>query len=205
MFFYKIPLLLFSHSVMFDSLQPHGLPHARLPCPSPSPQSLFKLMSIESVMASNHLILCLPLLLMLWVFPSIKVFSNELALCISIGQSIGASASTSVLPMNIQGWLPLGLTGLISLLSKGVSRVFSNTTVQKHQFFGTQLSLWSNSHIHSWLLEKPKLWLDGPFVSKVISLLFDTLFRFVTAFLPRSIFLFHGCSHHLQWFWSPRR
>ena len=70
-------------------------------------------------------------------------------------QSIGASTSTSVLPMNIQGWFPLELTGLISLLSKGLSRVFSNTTVLKHQFFGAQLSLWSNSHIHTWLLEKP--------------------------------------------------
>ena len=71
------------------------------------------------------------------------------------GQNIGASASSSVLPMNIQDWFPLGLTGLISLQSKGLSRVFSNTTVQKHQFFSAQLSLWSNSHIHTWLLEKP--------------------------------------------------
>ena len=77
------------------------------------------------------------------------------------GQSIGASASASVLPMNIQNWFPLGLTGLISLQSKELSRVFSNTTVQKHQFFGPQLSLWSNFHIHTWLLEKPQLWLDG--------------------------------------------
>ena len=71
------------------------------------------------------------------------------------GQSIGGSASVSVPLMNIQCWFPLGLTGLISLQSKGLSRVFSNTTVQKHQFFGTQLSLWSNSHNHTWLLEKP--------------------------------------------------
>ena len=71
------------------------------------------------------------------------------------GHNIGASASASVLPMNIQDWFPLGLTGLISLQSKGLSRVFSNTAVQKHQFFGAQLSLWSNSHIHTWLLEKP--------------------------------------------------
>ena len=71
------------------------------------------------------------------------------------GQSIGASASASVLPMNIRGGFPLGLTGLISLLSNGLSRVFSNTTVQKHQFFCAQPSLWSNSHIHTWLLEKP--------------------------------------------------
>ena len=112
--------------------------------------SLFKLMSLELVMPSNHLILCHPLLLMPSIIPSIRVFSNEsflmtLMLFASGGQSIGVSAS--VLPMNIQDWFPLGLTGWISLLSKGLSRVFSSTTVQKHQFFGIQLSLWSNSHI----------------------------------------------------------
>ena len=80
----------------------------------------------------------------------------------TVGQSIGASASaSSVFPMNIQAWFPLGWTGWISLQSKGLSRVFSNTTVQKHQSFGTQSSLWSNSHIHTWLLEKPWLWLCG--------------------------------------------
>ena len=74
---------------------------------------------------------------------------------VSGGQSIGVSASTSVIPMNTQDWSPLGWTGWVSLQSKGLSRVFSNTTVQKHQFFSTHLSLWSNSHIHTWLLEKP--------------------------------------------------
>ena len=83
----------------------------------------------------------------------------------SSGQSIGVSASTSVLPMNTQGWSPLGGTGWISLPSKGLSRV-SNTTVQKHQFFGAQLSLESNSHIHTWPLEKPYPWLDGPLLAK---------------------------------------
>ena len=82
------------------------------------------------------------------------------------GQSIGASASASVLPKNIQDWFPLQLTCLISLQSKGLSRVLSNTTVQKHQFFSSRLSLWSNSHIHMWLLEKPQLWLDGPLLAK---------------------------------------
>ena len=81
------------------------------------------------------------------------------------GQSIGVSASASVLPMNIQDWLPLGWTGLISLQPKGLSRVFSNTTVQKHQFFSVQLSLWSSCHIHTWLLEKPQLWPDGPLLA----------------------------------------
>ena len=99
-----------------------------------------KLMSIESVMPSNHLILCRPLLLLSSLFPSIRVFSNESVFCIG-GQSIGVSASTSVLPMNTQDWSPLGWTDWISLQSKGLSRVFSNTTVQKHQFFGAQLSL----------------------------------------------------------------
>ena len=84
------------------------------------------------------------------IFPSIRVFSNA-----SGGQSIGPSASASVLPMNIQDWFPLGWTGLISLLSKGLSKVFSNTTVQEHKFFGAQPSLWPNSYIHTWLLEKP--------------------------------------------------
>ena len=113
-------------------------------------QSPPKLLAIESVIQSNHLILCRPLLLLPSVFPSIRVFSNE-----SGGQSIGISASTSVFPMNTQDWSPLGWTGWISLQSKGLSRVFSNATVQKHQFFSAQLSLYSNSHIHKWLLEKP--------------------------------------------------
>ena len=102
--------------------------------------SLPKLMSIESVMPSSHLILCRPLLLLPPIPPSIRIFSNESVLT-SGGQSIGASASTSVLPMNTQDWSPLGWTGWISLQSKGLSRVYSNTTVQKHQFFGAQLTL----------------------------------------------------------------
>ena len=115
-------------------------------------RSLRKLMSIESVMPSNHLILCRPLLLLPSIFPSIRVFSNESVLHIR-WLVIGASAS--VLPINIQDWFPLGWTGgWISLQPKGLSRVFSNTTVQKHQFFSDQFSLWSSSHIHTWLLKK---------------------------------------------------
>ena len=87
-------------------------------------------------------------------FPASESFPNSW-LFPSGGQSIRASAAASVLPMNIQGWFPLGLTDLISLLSKGLTRVFSNSTVQKHQFFGSQFFLWSKSHIHTWLLEKP--------------------------------------------------
>ena len=123
--------------------------------------SLLKLMSIESVMPSNHLILCCPLLLLPSVFPSIRVFSHGP----SSDQSNGASASASVLPVNIQSWFPLELTSLI-LPSKGLSRVFSNATVQKHNFFGTHTSLWSSSHIHTWPLEKPQLWLDGLLLAK---------------------------------------
>ena len=104
--------------------------------------------------ASNHLVLCRPLLLLPSIFLSIRVFSIS-RLFASGGQSSGASVSASVFPMNIQGWFPLGSTGLTSLLSKGISRVFFSNTVWKHWFFGTQPSLWSNSHIHTWLLEKP--------------------------------------------------
>ena len=112
---------------------------------------LLKLMAIESVTPSNHLILCCPLTC-LQSFPASGSFPVS-QLFASGGQSIGASAS--VLPMNIQDWFPLGLTGLISLLSKGLSSVFSSTTIWKRQFFSAQPSLWSNSHIHTWLLGKP--------------------------------------------------
>ena len=99
-------------------------------------------MSIASVMPSNHLILCHPLLLLPLIFPSIRVFSNESVLCIRC-QGIGVSASASVLPINIQDWFPLGLAGWISLQSKGHARVFSNITVLKHQFFDRSLPFFS--------------------------------------------------------------
>ena len=105
-------LLLFSHSVMSNSLWPHGLQHTRPPCPSPSPRVCSNL-SIESVMPPNHLILYHPLLLLHSIFPSIRVFPTSQLLA-SCGQSIRASASASLFPMNIQGWFPLRLTGLIS-------------------------------------------------------------------------------------------
>ena len=143
-------MLFFSCSVMSDSLWPHGLQQARLPCSSPSPRAC------SNSCPLSH-----------WCHPSISSsvipFSSYLQSFLALGcflmswllasgsQSIGASASA--LPMNIQDWFPLGLTGFISLQFKGLSRVFSNTTVQKHQFFGTQLSLWSSSYIHTWLLE----------------------------------------------------
>ena len=117
-------------------------------------QSSLKLMSIESVMPTNHLFFCCPLLLPPSIFPSIGVFSNESILHIRWPKYW--SFSFSISPSNeYSGWFPLGWTGWISLQSKGLSRVFSNTTVQKHQFFGAQISTQSNSHIHTWLLEKP--------------------------------------------------
>ena len=112
-------------------------------------QVLLILMSIESVMPSNHLVLCCPFSSCLQSFPASGSFPVS-QLFASGGQSMGASASASVLPMNIQGWFPLGWTVLISLYSKGLARVFSNTTVQKHQFLRVQPSLWSNSHLHAW-------------------------------------------------------
>ena len=104
----------------------------------------------------------------------------------SCGRSIGASASASVLPVNIQGWFPLGLTGWISLQSKGLSRVFPSTTVLKHPFFNAQPSLWSNSHICIWLTRKTIALSRRTFVSKVMSLFLNMPSRFVIAFLPRS-------------------
>ena len=145
-------LVQFSRSVMSNSLWPNGLQHARLPCPWPtlrvcsnscplsrwchptiSPSVIFFSLRSQSFAASGS-------------FQMSQFFASG-------GQSIRASAS--VLPMNIQDWLLLGLTGLISLQFEGLSRVFSNTTVQNHQFFSAQLSLWSSSHIHTWLLKKP--------------------------------------------------
>ena len=111
--------------------------------------SLLKLMSITSMMPSNHLILSRPLLLPPQSFPASGSFSIS-QFFTSGRQSFGVSASASVLPVNTQDWSPWGWNGWISLQSKGLSRVFSNTTVQKHQFFGTQLSSQSNSHIHTW-------------------------------------------------------
>ena len=149
--------------LQFSSVQSHSCVRLFLTPRNAAPQaflsitnswSMLKLMSIESVMPSYHLILCHPLLLLPSIFSSIRVFSNESAFCIR-WPSIGVSASASVLPMNIQGWFPLGLTDWISLLSKGLSRVFSSTTVWKHQFLCTKSSLWSNSYICTWLLEKP--------------------------------------------------
>ena len=143
----------FSLSVVSDSLWPHEPQHARLPCksptagvepiPCPSSQWCHPIIS-SSVISFSSCPQCFPAS---GSFPMNQLFASG-------GQSIGVSPSTSVLPMNTQDWFPLEWTGWISLQSKGLSRVFSNTTVQKHQFFSAQPS-WSNSHIRKWLLEKP--------------------------------------------------
>ena len=137
----------FSRSVVSDSLRPYELQHARPPSPSPTPGVYSNSCQIELVMPSSHLILCRPLLLLPPIPPSIRVFSNESTLHMS-GQSIGVSASTSVLPMNTQDRSPLGWTGWISLQSKGLSRVFCNTTV-KASISRPSASFISNSHIHT--------------------------------------------------------
>ena len=170
---------------MSYSLQPHGLQQARLPCPSLSPVSSLKLMSVESVMLSNHLILCCPFSFYLQCCPASGSFPMSW-LNTSDGQSVGALASASVLPMNIQGWFSLGLIDLNSLQSKQLSKVFSSSTTQKHQFFSVQPSSWFYSHIHTWLLEKIIALTIWTFVGKVMSLVFNTLSRFVIPFLPRT-------------------
>ena len=175
----------FSRSVVSNSLRPHEPQHARPPCPSSTPR-----------VYPN------PRPLSWWCHPTISSSVVPFSSCpqslpasgsfqmnqlfASGCQSIGVSASTSVLPMNIQDWSPLGWTGWISLRSEGLSRVFSNTTVQKHQFFGAQPSSQSNSHIHTWPLEKTIALTRRTFVGKVMSLLLNMLSRLVITFLPRS-------------------
>ena len=147
-------LFLVSHPVTSDSLRPHGPQHARPPCPSPTPRVCSNSCPLHRWCHPTNSHSVVPFSSYLQYFPTSVSFPVNRLFILS-GQSIGASASASVLPMNIQGWFPLGLTGLMSLQSKGLSRVFSNTTVQNHQCFGAQLSSWSNTHIHTWLLEKP--------------------------------------------------
>ena len=135
-----------------QSFAAHGLQYARLPCPSPTTRAYSNSCPLSgwchsTISSSDIPFSCLQ------SFPTSGSFQMS-QLFASAGQSIGVSASASVLPMNTQDWFPLGWTAWIFLQTKGLSRVFSNTTVQKHQFFSTQISLWSNCHIHKWLLEK---------------------------------------------------
>ena len=175
----------FSRSIISNSLWPHEWQHARPPCPSqalgvysnscPSSQWCHPTISSSVVPFSS----CPQSLPASGSFPMSQLFPWG-------GQSTGVSSSASVLPMNTQGWSPLGWTGWISLQSKGLSRVFFNTTVQKHQSFGTRLSSQSNSHIHTWPLEKTIALTRWTFIGKVMSLLFNMLSRLVITFLPRS-------------------
>ena len=162
----------FSHSVVSDSLRPHELQHSRLPYPSPTPRACSNSCPSSQWRHPNIASFVIPFSSCLQSFPASGSFQMSQYFP-SGGQSIGVSASALVLPMNIQDWFPLGLTGWISLQSKGISRVFSNTTVQNHQFFGSQLSSQSNSHIHTWPLGKTIALTRRNFVGKVMSLLLN--------------------------------
>ena len=144
----------FSCSVVSNSLRPHGLQHARTPCPSPTPKVYSNSCPLSWWCHPTISSPVVPFSSCLQSFPVSGSFQMS-QFFTSGGQRIGVSASALVLPMNIKDWFPLGLTGLFSLQSKRLSRFFSNTTVQKHQFFSAQLALYSSSHIHTWLLEKP--------------------------------------------------
>ena len=177
-------------------MRSHGLQHVRLPCHSPSPEICSNSYPLSQWCHPTILSSAVPFssclqsfsasgtILMSWLFAS-------------GGQSTGVSASASVLLMNIQSWFPLGWTGLISVQSKGLSRVFSNTTVQKHQFLGTQPSLWSQLSYPYMINGKTIPLTRWTFVGKVRSLLFNTLSRFVIAFLPVSKHLL------ISWLQSP--
>ena len=147
-------ILLFSRQVMSDSWWPHGLQHARLPCPSPSPWVCSNSCPLSQWFHPTISSSVTPFSSCPQSFPASGSFPKSWLLTLG-GQSMGASASAPIISMNIQGWFPLGLTDLSSLLSKGLTGVFSSTTVWRHQFFSAQPSLWSNSHIHTQLLEKP--------------------------------------------------
>ena len=155
----------FSPSVVSNSLWPHESQHDRPPCPAPTPRVHSNSCPLSrwchpaissSVVPFSSCPQSLPAS---GSFPMSQLFTSG-------GQSIGVSALASVLPMNTQIWSHLEWTSWISLQSKGLSRVFSNNSVQKHQFFFAQLSSQYNSHIHTWPLEKPKPWLDGPLLAK---------------------------------------
>ena len=180
-----ILLLLFSCSVMSDSLQPHGLQHARPLCPSPSPEVFSSSCPLHwwyhlAISSSDTLFsFCTQSYSTSGTFPMSQFFASD-------DQNTGVSASALVLPTSIQDWFLFRLTGLISLLSKGLPGVLSSTTVRRHQFFSSVPSLWSSSHNHTWPLGKTIALTVCTFVSRVMSLIFNTLSRFVIAFLPRS-------------------
>ena len=166
---FKLSLYYFFISSVAQScqtLQPHGLQHARLPCPSPTPRVYSSSCPLTWWCHPTISSSVVPFSGCLWSFPASGSFQMN-QFFESGGQSIGVSASASVPPMDIQNWFPLGLRLVGSPCSLRDSQdVFSNTTVQKHLFFGAQLSLYSNTHIHTQLLGKPQLWLDRPLSMK---------------------------------------
>ena len=193
---WKTSSVQFSCSVVSNFLWPHGLQHSRLPCPSPTPGACWNLCPSSrwchptvssSVIPFSS---CLQSFAASGSFPTSQFFASG-------GQSIGVSASASVLSMDIQDWFPLGLTGLISLESKGLSRVFFNTTALKHLFFSIQLSLWSNSTVSIHDYRKSHSFGKTDFVGRVMSLLFNMLSRLVITFLLRSKCLL------ISWLQSP--
>ena len=171
-------LLLCSHSVMSNSLRPHGLQHARLPCQSPTPGTCSNSCPLSQWCHPTITASVIPFSSPLQSFPASGSFPVS-QFFISGGQSIGVSASASVLPMNIQDWFPLGYTGWISLQPKGLSTVFSSTTVQKRQFFSTQVFfIVQLSHPYR-TTGRPIALTLWTFVRKVMALLFNMLSRFV--------------------------
>ena len=187
----------FSCSVVSNSLWPHGLQHARLPSPSPTPGTWLNSCPLSWWCHPTISSSVIPFSFCLQSFPAPGSFPMSQFFA-SGGQRIGASALASVLPKYIQDWFLLGLIGLISLKSKGLSEVFSNTTVQKHQFFDAQLSLWSSSYIHPYMTTGKTIALTRwIFVGKVMSLLFNMLSMLVITFLPRSKHLL------ISWLQSP--
>ena len=169
------------------TLWPHRLQHSRLPCLSPSSGACSNSHPLSQWCHTTISSSVIPFSSCLQFFPASGAFLMS-QLFASVGQSIGVSASASVLPKNIQDWFPLGRTGLISLQSKGLWIVFSNTTIQKHKFFSAQPFLWSISHICTWLLEKSSLWLYGLLSVKwyLCFLICYLAYYFAITFLPRS-------------------
>ena len=180
---------------MSDSLQPHGQQHARLPCPSPTPGACSNSWALNRWCHPTISSSVIPLSSYFQSFPASGSFPRSQFFTWG-GQSIGVSASASVLPMNIQDWFPLGLNGLISLLSKGLLRVFSSTTVQRHQFFSAQpFYCPALTSVHDYW--KNHTVTRQTFVGKVMSLLFNMLSRSLIAFISRSKRLL------LSWLQSP--
>ena len=198
-------VLFFGHSVVSSSLWPQGLLYTRLPCPPLSPGVCSNSRPLSWLCHPTISPCVIPISPCPQSFPASGSFQMS-QLFTSGGQRIGASASASVvLPMNIQDWFPLGLTGLISLQSKGLSRIFSSTTVRRHQLFGAHpffIVQLSHPYITTGKATALTIWI---FEGKVISMLFNMLSLSLLFFQGATVFQFHGCNHCPGWFWSPRK